>query len=291
MDTCRGSCVLKMELCTEFLVKDYFLRLLYDRVSCVGESVVETAADLDVLRKGEVVAYPWVRGRGMYWVFSQFNNHYYSILIDKAGLPAEFAVESYNRIKLYRFTQKYPSCLRDLFVLEGYCTMPFRFQAHTVHAGRLPHDLRFPVLSLLEPVPSILAFVADVPSHCSGLMLRCGARQYHYALLPGAQDARRWKSPEVFLLATAHADLPDVYYLQCAAQGSLQDVGTFAYIDSMERSLRLQKTFEHTKRFVVRCTYDCRFERWSLLEPVDRPLEPSSLSDAAYLQRIVNSTF
>lgn len=283
-----------MEVCKEFLVKDYFLRLLYERLAVVADSVVETAADLELLRSENVVAYPWVRGRSMYWMFAQFNNHYYSMLVDKASLPAEFAVESYNRIQVYRFAQKYPSYLRDLFIFEGYCTMPFHFHAHTVHEGRLPKDLRFPVLSLLEPVSSILSFVSDVPSNCTGLFLRCSSRQFQYALLPGVRAT--WKSPEVLLLATAHAELPDVYYLQCRrgdAPGdcSLQDVGTFAYVDSLERSLRLQKSFEHKKRSVVRCEYNCRFERWSLVEPVDLPLEAEHLTPASELDRIVHSTF
>lgn len=282
----------KMEPYNEFLVKDYFLRLLYDTLGRVGDAAVESAADLEALRAGPVEAFPWVRGRGMFWMFSQFQNHYYSLLVDKAGLPATFAVESYNRVKVYRFTQKYPGCFRDLFLLEGYCTMPFHFHAHTVHLGRLPRDLRFPALSLLEPVPSVLAFVDDVPSHCCGLLLRVGGReprQFHYALRPG--DRAGWTSPEVLLLATAHADLPDVYYLQCRQADALQDLPTFAYVDSLERSLRLQRLFEHTKQHVVRCTYHPRFERWTILEPVDRPREPASLTPASELEKIVNSTF
>jgi hypothetical protein len=199
-------------------------------------------------------------------------------------------LEHYNRINVYRFKLKYPSFLKDLYIFEGYCTLPFHFHIYNIHVGQLRQN-KFPsYMSVLQPIDSFLSFVSNMPNGCNGALIQCGKEaQYQYAIVQSIESPLH--TATVQLLVTAHSELPDVFYLKCQQNGAYHDIPTFAYIDTMDRSLYLQQLFANTDSFVMKCAYNFKFQRWQPLEPLDLERAPASLSPLADLEAIMHSAF
>lgn len=285
-----------MEPCNEFAVKDYFLRLLYESVRVAPMEYVVAMRDLDRIKTTEYQLLPWLKGRVMYWVFAQYNNHYYSVLIDKSALTRDFGAVQYNKVQMFKFKMKYPSFLKDRYILEGFCTLPFHFHLYTIHSGRdfTANQSAYPAfMSHLAPLPSLLEYVADMPNNSNGVIFFAKDMFYTYAVLPSTQYDKgdAMQTQEVTLYVKAHLEFPDVYYLHCEEKGEVAPMEHLAFVESMDKSLYLQKLFAQCKEFIMRATYNFRFRRWMLVAPVDVPLHAHELSSRATVEQIENSIF